>query len=556
MTDNATSTHPEPVLVEQRGRVMYISLNRPQALNALSVDLEDALIAALDELTASDSVSVIVLRGNGRAFSAGADLKEREEGSPTDVDRTLDAYHNGSAFMRLWGIDKVVIAAVHGYCLGGANHLAGLADITIAAADTKLGDPEIRFGNPLLVPVIMHLTGAKAARKLLYLGEFITGVEAAELGLVSTTVPGECFEATVETLAEQIAAIPTAGLVAAKRAWNYAAERAGVRTAATINAELLGMTFALLGTSGPVPESFGLAGVSPEADQSPESTEPPPVYSEDDPTRPREPLLVDTDGPIRILTLNRPEVRNALSPGLLARFDKEVAEAVADDTVAAIVITGVGSAFSAGIDLKIPVQEWPYPDDRDHLEWLMRRCLALWDAPKPVIAAVNGPALGHACDLAAVCDFTIASTGSKFGVPEVRHLGGVAAMIYPYVMPMKVGRRFLYLGESWTAEEASGAGLVTEVVAPEELLPASLDLGRRLAAIPGPALRQMKRAVNRSYDLMGLRDTMAYNLESLAQAVSMLDPQALAKREEQIRTQGLTAFLRERDRPFEQRRAK
>jgi enoyl-CoA hydratase len=455
--------------------------------------------------------------------------------------------------MRLWGIEKIVIAAVHGYCLGGANHLAGLADITIAADDTKLGDPEIRFGNPLLVPVIMHLTGAKAARKLLYLGEFITGDEAAELGLVTTAVPGESFEATVETLAEQIAAIPAAGLVAAKRAWNYAAERAGLRTAATINAELLGMTFALSGTGGPVPESFGQAGASPKAGQSSENerTEPPPVYREDDPARPGEPLLVDNDGPVRVLTLNRPEVRNALSAELLARFDEEIAAAVADDTVAAIVITGVGSAFSAGLDLKIPVQEWPYTDDRDHLDWLMRRCLALWDAPKPVIAAVNGHALGHACDLTAVCDFTVASTAAKFGVPEVRHLGGVAAMIYPYIMPMKVGRRFLYLGESWTAEEAKQAGLVTEVVAPDELLPASLDLGRQLAAIPGPALRQMKRAVNRSYDLMGLRDTMAYNLESLAHATSTLDPQELAEREEQIRTQGLTAFLRERDRPFE-----
>jgi enoyl-CoA hydratase len=261
-------------------------------------------------------------------------------------------------------------------------------------------------------------------------------------------------------------------------------------------------------------------------------------------------LLLDTDGPIRILTLNRPEVRNALSPALLADLDAQLAAAVADDAIGAVIITGTGSAFSAGIDLKIGVEEWPFPDDRRHLEWLMNRCLALWDAPTPVIAAVNGHALGHACDLTAVCDFTIASTDATFGVPEVRHTGGVAAMIYPYVMPMKVGRRFLYLGEMWSAETAHAAGLVTEVVRPEDLMAASIDLARRLCAIPAAALRQMKRAINRSYDIMGLRDTMAYNLESLAQVLSEVDPQELAEREERIRTQGLTAFIRERDRPF------
>jgi enoyl-CoA hydratase len=538
-------TQSEYVLVEQRGAVAYISLNRPERLNALSVPLEDALIAALDELAESDPVRVIVLRGNGRAFSAGADLKERTEDGPAPgVDATLDAYHNGSAFMRLWGIDKVVIAAIHGYCLGGANHLAGLADISVVTDDAKLGDPEIRFGNPLLVPILVHLTGVKAARKLLYLGEFITGVEAAELGLTSLVVPAEAFDETVESLAEQLALIPGAALVTAKRAWNRSVERRGLKTAAAINAELLGMTFALLG-SGPVPETIGQP---PDETSRPEETAP--VTPPPDPPGAGLPLLVQTDGQVRILTLNRPHVRNALSPELLGRLDDEVARALADDAVGAIVITGVGTAFSAGIDLKVPVEEWPHPDDYQHTKWLMDRCLSLWDAPKPIIAAVNGPALGHACDLTAVCDFTVASTAATFGVPEVRHMGGVAAMVYPYVMPMKVGRRFLYLGEAWGAEQARAAGLVTEVVAPDELIPASLDLARRLCAIPPAALRQMKRALNRSYDIMGLRDTMAYNLESLALAFTAIDPEELRERQELISTQGLTAFIRDRDAPF------
>jgi enoyl-CoA hydratase len=549
---NKTELRPDPVLVEYRGAIAHVTLNRPHALNALSVDLEDRLIEILEQVAADDDVQVIVLRGAGRAFSAGADLKERQEGTAPDVDSTLDAYHNEAAFMRLWGIDKVVVAAVHGYCLGGSNHLAGLADITIAVDDTELGDPEIRFGNPLLVPIMMHLVGVKAARKLLYLGEFITGEEAADLGLVSMAVSGESFDAVVEGVAERLATIPRAGLVQLKRAFNYATERAGMRTAGAINAELLGMTFAVMGTGGPVPESFSKSGAAAPDTPPSESTEALPVYREDDPARPREPLIVDTAGDIRVLTLNRPEVRNALSPELLARLDAEIAAAVADQRIAAIVITGVGTAFSAGIDLKIPVEEWPYPEDYDHQQWLLRRCMSIWDAPKPIIAAVNGHALGHACDLTAVCDFTVASTEATFGVPEVRHLGGVAAMVYPYLMPMKLGRRFLYLGEAWGAEQAKRAGLVTEVVAAEELISASLDLARRLATIPPAALRQMKRAVNRSYDIMGLRDTLAYNVESLTLAISTMDPQELAERDALIKSKGLTAFIRERDRPFEQ----
>ena len=111
--------------------------------------------------------------------------------------------------MRVWGLDKVVIAAVHGYCLGGANHLAGLADITIAASDATFGDPEIRFGNPLLVPILPELTGVKAVRRMLYLGESLTGDEAARCGLVTAATDARTLEQTVDDLAELLADHPT-----------------------------------------------------------------------------------------------------------------------------------------------------------------------------------------------------------------------------------------------------------------------------------------------------------------------------------------------------------
>jgi enoyl-CoA hydratase/carnithine racemase len=539
------------VTLENRGAIAYVTLNRPGALNALNAGLENDLIAAFDEVKETASVRVVVLRGSGRAFSAGADLKERSDGPLADVDRILDDYHHHSAFMKVWAVDKVVIAAVHGYCLGGANHLAGLADITVTASTAAFGDPEIRFGNPLLVPILPHLTGAKAARKMLYLGEFISGDEAARVGLASLSVPDDALERTVQALAEQFAQIPVAGLVAAKRAWDFSAERMGLRKAAAINAELLGMTFSAAATGGgPVPSDFS-AGASPADDLSPQpSRRSMTMAGEESSAAAAQVLLTETQDSVRILTLNRPQALNALSPELLARLDEQLDLALADEGIGAIVITGAGRAFSAGIDLKIPDDQWPYTADRDHLEWLMRRCLRLWDAPKPIIAAVNGYALGHACDLAAVCDFTVASTEARFGVPEVRHLGGVAAMIYPYVMPMKQGRRFLYLGETWDAPTSLAAGLATEIVDPGELMTASIDLARRLCAIPPAALRQMKRAVNRSYEIMGLRDTMEYNLESLSLALAQQDPAELREREGLIREHGLGSFLQQRDEPF------
>jgi enoyl-CoA hydratase len=550
---------PQPLLVERQGNVVYLTMNRPAALNALSVDLENALIAALDDIKESDSVRVVVLRGNGRAFSAGADLKERVDGPPADVDEILDSYHNHAAFMKVWALDKVVIAAIHGYCLGGANHLAGLADISVIASGATLGDPEIRFGNPLLVPIIPHLTGAKAARKILYLGEFFPGVEAGRFGLASEVTADERLDEVVQELAEQFATIPPAGIVAAKRSWNYSVERMGLRRAAAVNAEFLGMTFAgAVSAGGPAPEAFAARSGEPPAQDQPARTRgSSPMtqaeraeQAEQAGSAPDDVLLVRTEGPIRILTLNRPEVLNALSPQLLARLDEQIASAGTDSRVGAVVITGSGRAFSAGIDLKIPDDLWPYQDAREHLEWLMRRCLQLWDAPKPTIAAVNGYALGHACDIAAVCDFTIASSAARFGVPEVRHHGGVGAMIYPYIMPMKQGRRFLYLGETWDAQTSLAAGLATEVVADEDLMSASMELATRLCAIPPAALRQMKRAVNRSYEIMGLRDTFEYNLESLSLAMAKQDPAELVAREGLIREHGLGQFLRARDEPF------
>jgi enoyl-CoA hydratase len=554
----------EPLVLEDAiGAVRYLTLNRPRVLNALNEALESALCSALVRADDDPTVRVVVLRGAGRAFSAGADLKERAESAAVDVDQVLRDFSR-SAFLRVWAMSKPVIAAVHGYCLGGAHQLAAMCDLTIAAESARFGEPEIRFSNPLLVPITPLLTRPKKAREILYTGEYVDGRDAARIGLVSEVVADGDLDARVAQVAQSIASVPPAGVREARRAWNFASEAMGLLSGATTDAEMLGLTFAaqakgsshegLLAATrvdgarlGVEAVAGGDGGVNDKMMSATTGDAP----GGRGPTEAYEDLLVERRGQVAVITLSRPRVLNALSSRLQRELDDALGRALDDVGVRVVVLTGAGRAFSAGIDLKEPADPPSTEEgERPYLASLLRRCLRLWDADKPIIAAVNGYCLGHACDLAAIADLTIAAESARFGVPEVRHLGGVAAMIYPYLMDAKRGRAFLYLGEMIDAHEAEATGLVNRVVPDDALLATALELADKLCQIPAPALRQMKRAINRSYELMGLRETLLYNLESLSLILTVQSTKDLEARQNLIETRGLRAFLDARDQPF------
>jgi enoyl-CoA hydratase/carnithine racemase len=514
----------------------------------------------LDRADLDSDVRVVVLRGAGRAFSAGADLKERATGSSVDVDQVLRDFSR-SAFLRVWSMSKPVIAAVHGYCLGGAHQLAALCDLTIAAESARFGEPEIRFANPLLVPITPLLVRLKVAREVLYTGEYVNGRDAARLGLVTEVVADDQLERRVSVVAERLATVPPPAIRTARRSWNFAVEALGLKSGAMTNAEMLGLT--LIGQERGASEDGFLAavrahgvraGIAAAAGDDGGVGEAMNTSTGDDRGRAGrlyEDLVLERHGPIAVVTLSRPRVLNALSTNLLREFDDALGRALDDPEVRVVVLTGAGRAFSAGIDLKEAADPMSSEEgERPYLATLLRRCLRIWDAEKPVIAAVNGYCLGHACDLAAVADLTIASESAQFGVPEVRHLGGVAAMVYPYLTPAKRGRAFLYTGDLIDAHEAEAAGLVNRVVPDDELMASAMELADKLCHIPAPALRQMKRAINRSYELMGLRETLEYNLESLSLILSVQSTKDLDERQRLIDTGGLRAFLEARDRPF------
>jgi len=555
----------ETVLYRRYGRVAEISLNRPHVLNALNRQTDRDLIAALMVADTDHTVDAIVLAGEGRAFCAGADLKERANEPPPRVEEIMDEGRGGLVFSRLAQVIKPTVAAVHGYCLAGGHHLAAMCDVVIAGNGALFGEPEVRFGNPLLVPVVPFRVGHKWARHLLYTGDTITAPQAYELGLVDRVVPDAEVRDAARAMALTLATVPPAASRGQKRSLLFAEERRGFGKALQTNLEILALTLALQPhLEGEAAELFlrtarkqGLKAAVRQRDA--QVFEP---SADDAEARSRERVTgmhtyqmltyqQQEDGIVEI-ALNRPEKLNALNQELCAELDDALEQAAAVPGLRVLILSGNGRSFSAGMDLREIEQEpMSEPRERRHLRRLMERCLKLWDFSVPVIAAVHGHVLGHACDLAQAADFTIAAENTQFGVPEIRHGGGVAALLYPYAGGMKGLRRFLYTGEMIDAAEAQRLGLVSQVVAVENVLPEARRLAARLVSVPADALHQMKRSVNRSFEIMGLRESLEYNLETLILSHLAQPASHWAEQEQLIAASGLKAFLRQRDRPMD-----
>ncbi len=203
------------------------------------------------------------------------------------------------------------------------------------------------------------------------------------------------------------------------------------------------------------------------------------------------------------LTLNKPEERNALStPEQWAAIVDAVERVKSDMSVKALVLTGAGTAFCAGGNVKDMRDKkgiaggTPSEIREGYRNGIQRIPLALYNLDVPTIAAVNGPAIGAGCDLACMCDIRIASTGAKFAESFVK-LGIVpgdgGAWLLPRVVGMSKAAEMTFTGDMMGADEALACGLVSRVVAPEKLLEEAMALARRIALNSGPALRMSKR---------------------------------------------------------------
>lgn len=251
--------------------------------------------------------------------------------------------------------------------------------------------------------------------------------------------------------------------------------------------------------------------------------------------------LVLVDRPVSgvlVATLNRPDKLNALSKGLLQEFAGILEEAADDESVRCVILTGAGKAFSAGADIADMVE-------RGLDSYLDPERLGAWQVvekfTKPLIAAVNGYALGGGFELAMLCDIMIASEAAHFALPEV-NIGVLPGDGGTQRLPRIVGKgfamRMICTGAMIDAFEAERRGVAMEVAKPEALMTKAIELARTIAEKPPISVRRAKQAIRRAFDTP-LEEGLAFERDMVTQAFATED-----------RAEGMRAFLEKRPAKF------
>lgn len=199
-------------------------------------------------------------------------------------------------------------------------------------------------------------------------------------------------------------------------------------------------------------------------------------------------ILTEADG-AAVLTLNRPEKRNALSSALRAEIVDQLGALEKSDSARAVVLTGAPPAFCAGFDRS----EFASGGMAEVFEAATEYHRRVYTFSKPLIAAVNGPALGGGCDLAAMCDFRLAATTAVFGQPQVRFGAPAAYDLMRSILGTGPAREMCLTGRSYDPREALAIGLVNRVVEPDELLDLAVATAREIASLPGGVPETAKR---------------------------------------------------------------
>jgi len=226
----------ETIIYEKEGPLAWITLNRPEKLNAISKPMTAELLLATDKAQCDEEVRVIVVKGAGRAFSAGFDL-EFDGGPKLTEEERLQALkselHNDfDLIMRFWHSPKPTVAAVHTYCLGGALELAIACDITIAASGCRFGEPEVKFGSGAVAMILPYICGPKRAKEILLTGNDRISPEQAEAwGLINRVVKPENLVNRAREIALEIARNDQLAVRITKQAINKTYEFGKMRNA-------------------------------------------------------------------------------------------------------------------------------------------------------------------------------------------------------------------------------------------------------------------------------------------------------------------------------------
>jgi len=256
-------------------------------------------------------------------------------------------------------------------------------------------------------------------------------------------------------------------------------------------------------------------------------------------------IELSQQGPVAILSLNRPDKLNAINKTMLLELEAALDEIERNDRVYTLVLHGNGRAFCSGFDLQAGVEaerkgeeQWRAAIQHD-VDVIMR----FWHFPKPTIAVVQGYALAGGFELALACDMTICEDNSLFGEPEVRFGSSIAALLLPWYTNPKRAKKMLLSGQDrMPAQEALELGIVNEVVGEGEGLSRGLAFAEEVALMDPDSVRMTKQAINQTYEIMGMSRALAMSVDTSINIETTETP--LRKQFNQIlRDQGMRAAL-------------
>jgi enoyl-CoA hydratase len=253
-------------------------------------------------------------------------------------------------------------------------------------------------------------------------------------------------------------------------------------------------------------------------------------------------ILARTEGRVGVITLNRPKQLNALNDALMDALGAALLAFDADAAIGAIVITGSEKAFAAGADIAV-MADWTYMDVYQS-DFITRNWEAIRRVRKPVIAAVAGFALGGGCELALSCDVIVAAESAQFALPEIK-LAMLPGAGGTQRLPRAIGKAkamdMCLSARTLSAQEADRYGLVSRVVANDQLMPETMALAARIAGYSLPALMAIKESVNRAWE-SSLTEGIAYERRQLHARFASADAH-----------EGMHAFLEKRKPAFSHR---
>ncbi len=267
-------------------------------------------------------------------------------------------------------------------------------------------------------------------------------------------------------------------------------------------------------------------------------------------------IRVQHEGRVGHLQLNRPERINALGKAMLLEINDALDALEADPEVRAIVLSGAGRGFSSGFDLKEQMTRRPEGASvwREILELDFSTTMRFWDSPKPTIAAIHGPCMAGAFEMALACDISVCARNAVFGEPELKFGAGIVTLLLPWMVGPKAAKDILLTGEdSVSAERALALGIVSRIVPEGEHLSAALAIAQHIAVIDPDLVRDTKKALNRTYEIQGMRTALAAALD-IDHAIESHGSPDKQRFMDLAREQGLKAALAWREARFKPER--